>query len=52
MKNKSIRALKFRKGIVGNFINELSQENILEINKNIKINLNINFKKILNLSDL
>ena len=52
MKNKNLRALKFRKGIVGNFSKELSQENILEINKNIKINLNINFKQILNLSDL
>ena len=51
-KNDDKKALKFREGAYGNFKKDLSQENIDFINHYINLNLNDNFKKILNLQNL
>ena len=44
--------MKFRKGIIGNFKDDLSEKNLIKINNKIREKLNDNFKKILNLDDI
>ena len=51
-KNKDIREMKFRKGILGNFNDDLSKTDLIKINNIIKSKLNNNFKRILNLTNI
>ena len=51
-KKKDPRSMKFRKGLTGNFYDNLNHKDLLKINKIIKIKLNSNFKKILNLENV
>lgn len=51
-KNTDIKTMKFRKGPLGNFNNELSKDQIIKINNAIRGDLNNNYKKKLNLENL
>ena len=51
-KNTDIKTMKFRKGPLGNFNNELSKNDIIKINDKIRESLNDNYKKELNLESL
>ena len=44
--------MKFRKGILGNFNDDLSKTDLAKINNIIKSKLNNNFKRILNLTNI
>ena len=45
-------SLKFRKGKIGNFHEDLNEQDLKKINNYIALNLNRNFKKILKLEDI
>ncbi len=51
-KKKDIREMKFRKGILGSFNDDLSKTDLTKINNIIKLKLNNNFKRILNLTNI
>lgn len=51
-KNKKKKSMKFRKGIIDDFRNNLDKHNLLKINNEIKNKLNYKYKKILNLKDI
>ena len=51
-KKKNIETMKFRKGAINNFKNDLNKQDLEKINNEIKNKLNHNYKKILNLEDI
>ena len=51
-KKKDIRTMKFRKGVLGKFNDDLNKKDLEIINDVIKSELNYNFKKILNLDTI
>ena len=51
-KKTDIRTMKFRKGILGNFHDDLSKKDLIKVNNIIKLRLNDNFKRILNLKNI
>jgi len=51
-KNKDVKTMKFRKGLHGNFNDDLSKDDLIKINSKIKDLLNNNFKRILHLENI
>lgn len=51
-KERDIKSLKFRAGLSGNFKKDLNNKDLLKINVKIKLDLNQNFKNLLNLINI
>jgi hypothetical protein len=51
-KNTDIKTMKFRKGLSGNFNNDLSEEDLVKINNKIRQKLSSRFKEKLNLTNI
>ena len=48
-KNVDIKTMKFRKGLSGDFANDIMEEDLIKINNKIRDNLSDRFKEKLNL---